>query len=244
MNHLAILENDVEFSRNLLNDIIWNNNKVRLVRLAAKADELEDKLEKLEKGDILIFDLDIPDVKRLELIDKLKQSERPLPYIIAYSKEIERYQAMPQYKACFHRCLQKPFAIKKIVEMVNQITYETSIHYYEKQVKQELHKFEMNIITKGYAYIVEAITLSLENENLLTDMTHGLYKIIAARHGVTVDNIKWSIEKSMKSVIRYTDCKLMNSYFYVVSGEKITPKMFITTIVENLRDKIDEEEYA
>ena len=62
MNHLAILENDLEFSRNLLNDIMSDNNKVRLVRLAVKAEELVDKLEKLEKGDILIFNLDIPDV--------------------------------------------------------------------------------------------------------------------------------------------------------------------------------------
>ena len=75
-------------------------------------------------------------------------------------------------------------------------------------------------------------------------MTHGLYKMIAARHGVTVDNVKWSIEKAMKSVIRYTNSKIMNSYFYVVSGEKITPKMFITTIVENLKEKIEEEQYA
>lgn len=244
MNRFAILENDLEFSRNLLNDIMSNNNKVRLVRLAVKAEELEDKLEKLEKGDILIFNLDIPDENRLELLDKLKQTHRPLPYIIAYSKEIEHYQAMSQYKDYLYKGIQKPFDAKRIVEMVNQITYETSIHYYEKQVKQELHKFEMNIITKGYAYIVEAITLSLENEDLLTDMTHGLYKMIAARHGVTVDNIKWSIEKAMKSVIRYTNSKIMNSYFYVVSGEKITPKMFISTIVENLKEKIEEEQYA
>ena len=57
MNRFAILENDLEFSRNLLNDIMSNNNKVRLVRLAVKTEELEDKLEKLEKGDILIFNL-------------------------------------------------------------------------------------------------------------------------------------------------------------------------------------------
>ncbi len=244
MNRLAILENDLELSRNLLNDIICNNNKVRLVQLAVKGEELVGNLKKLEKGDILIFDLDIPDVNRLELLDKLKESQRPLPYIIAISKEIEHYQAIPKYRPYFYRCIQKPFVIKRIVEIVNQITYETSIHYYEKQVKQELHKFEMNIITKGYAYIVEAITLSLENETLLTDMTHGLYKIIAARHGVTVDNIKWSIEKAMKSVIRYTNSNIMNSYFYVVSGEKITPKMFISTVVENLKEKLEEEEYA
>lgn len=244
MNRFAILENDMELSRKLLNDIIANNNKLRLVKLAINAEELQGNLEKLEKGDILIFDLDIPDSNRLELLDKLKQSKRPLPYIIAVSKEIKRYQDMPKYSSYFDKALQKPFDIKEIVKIVNQITYETSTHYYEKQVKQELHKFEMNIITKGYAYIVEAITLSLENENLLTDMTHGLYQIIAVRHGVAVDNIKWSIEKSLRSILRYTNSNIMNSYFYVVSGEKITPKMFITTIVENLKEKIEEEEYA
>ena len=71
MNRFAILENDLEFSRNLLNDIMSNNNKVRLVRLAVKTEELEDKLEKLEKGDILIFNLDIPDENRLELLDHI-----------------------------------------------------------------------------------------------------------------------------------------------------------------------------
>ena len=110
-------------------------------------------------------------------------------------------------------------------------------------VKGELRKFDIDVTTKGYKYIVEAVLLSLEDETLLKDMTHGLYHIMAGkREGINEKNVKWTIEKMVRSIKRFTSTKLIKSYFYVVEEEEVTPKRFIGTIAEKIRDKLEYEE--
>ena len=112
----------------------------------------------------------------------------------------------------------------------------------EDMIKGELRKFDIDVTTKGYKYIAEAILLSLENEILLKDMTHGLYQVMAEkREGINGDNVKWTIEKMVRSIKRFTSTKLIKSYFYVVEVEEVTPKRFIATIAERIRDKIEYE---
>ena len=45
--------------------------------------------------------------------------------------------------------------------------------------------------------------------------------------------IKWNIEKSIETMFINTDIKYVTNYFYIEEYEKVTPKLFITTIVEN-----------
>ena len=45
--------------------------------------------------------------------------------------------------------------------------------------------------------------------------------------------IKWNIEKSLDNMYLNTNMKYLMSYFYIEENEKVTPKLFITTIVEN-----------
>ena len=45
--------------------------------------------------------------------------------------------------------------------------------------------------------------------------------------------IKWNIEKSIEFMYINTNMEYIMNYFYIEEKEKVTPKMFITTIVEN-----------
>ena len=73
-------------------------------------------------------------------------------------------------------------------------------------------------------------------------MRDGLYKKVSQNYNnVTEYNIKWTIEKSIESIRRYTSEKIMNTYFNLKRKESLTPKLFITTIVYNLKDYKDKQ---
>ena len=126
-----------------------------------------------------------------------------------------------------------------MLEIIEKIIFETEQKCYEKIIKEELLKFEANPTTKGYQYIVEAIELTLHDEMLLKDMKNGLYKVMALKYkGATSSNIKWALEKCVKSIIRFTSTKVLREYFHIEAREKLAPKLFIGTIAENIRVKI------
>lgn len=242
MNRLAILEDNLEFSRSLLNYIIRRNKKIRLSSLAIKGEEMIEEIDTLEDNDILLLDLGLPEINGLEIINKLKQKKQHIPYIIVMSGDLSLLEKSKEYAPYIYTTLKKPFAFSKIVDIIEEITHTSEQKCYEKFVKEELRKFEINTTTMGYSYIVDAITFCLEDEILLKDMKNGLYKKMSAKNnGVSISNIKWTMEKSVKSIQRYTATSIIRPYFRVESGEKITPKLFIATVIERLKPKIEEE---
>ena len=242
MNRLAVLQSNLEFSRKVMNYIIGSNKRMCISSLAINPKEIMDSIYELKMGDILIVDLELSQIDVFDVMNKLKQkSEGNMPFVIAISADIELFKQLKKIPNVYAK-IKKPCAFKTIINIVEEIIDVSGGKCYEELVKEELHKFEINVTTLGYKYIVDAIELSLADENLLKDMKHRLYKSISKRHDdVSIINIKWTIEKSVRSIIRYTSFDIIKSYFHVELGEHVTPKIFISEILENLKDKIDEE---
>ena len=240
MNRLAILDDNLEFSRNLMNYIISRNKKIRLSSLAINGEEIMEDINNLEAGDILLLDLGLPKINGLQVIDELRKTKEHLPYIIVISGNTELLERLKDYVQYIYAAIEKPFAFQRVFDMIEQITYETEQKCYEKLVKEELRKFEMNVTTIGYAYIVDAIASCLEDGTLLKDMQNTLYKNVSIKNNnISTNNIKWAIEKCVKSTKRYTSSNVTKEYFRVEAREKLTPKLFISTIVENLKSQIE-----
>lgn len=242
MNRLAILEDNLEFSRSLLNYIISKNKKIRLSSLAINKEEMMESIKSLNKDDILLLDLGLPEINGLSIIDKLKRDKENMPHIIVMSGDVDLLEKSKEYTPYIYTTIKKPFAFSRIIDIIEEITDESQQKYYEEFVREELRKFDMNITTIGYNYLVDAITFSLKDETLLKDMKNVLYKNISLKNNnVSITNIKWTIEKSVKSMQRYTSTSITRPYFRVESGEKITPKLFIATVIERLKPRIEKE---
>lgn len=240
MNRLAILQNNLEFSRKVMNYIINSNKRICISSFAINPKEMMTTVYELTEGDILIVDLELSQIDVFEVIDELKQQEA-MPFIIAISGNVDLFKKLKRIPNVYAK-IKKPCAISTIINIIEEITDISGGKCYEELVKEELQTFEVNVTTLGYRYIVDAIELSLANENLLRDMKHRLYVSISKRHDdVSIINIKWTIEKTIRSIIRYTSFNVVKSYFHVESGEHVTPKIFINAILENLKDKIDED---
>lgn len=240
MNRLAILQNNLEFSRKVMNYIINSNKRICISSFAINPKEMMTTVYELKEGDILIVDLEMSQIDVFEVIDELKQQEAT-PFIIAISANVDLFKKLKRMPNVYAK-IKKPCAISTIVNIIEEITDISGGKCYEELIKEELNKFEVNTVTLGYKYIVDAIELSLANENLLRDMKHRLYGSISKRHDdVSIINIKWTIEKTIRTIVWNTSFSVIKSYFYVESGERVTPKIFISCIVDNLKYKIEEE---
>lgn len=239
MNQIAILEDNLEFSRKLLNYIISNNKKVRLINISVSLEEILETLDLLNEKDILLLDLDLLGINIDKLIAILDKKGKNIPYIIGITNNIKQFEKLKDY---VYAIIKNTYSFNKIINIINQITFVADEQFYEKLVKEELSKFEINITTLGYDYIVDAIAISLEDETLLKDFQNGLYSTLATRHKLPSNyNVKWAVEKCIKSTVRYTDFEIIKPYFHVEIAEKVTPKLFINMVVYNLKNKMEQE---
>lgn len=239
MNHLVILENHLEFSRKIFNYLISRNKKICLSSIAINRKETVETLNSLTSEDIVLLDLESFENNGLKILDRLTTKKERMPHIIVISKNIELLTQIKENNPYVYQTIKSPFPFKKIAEIIEKVTYQARREFYERLVKEELYKFDMNITTKGYAYIVDAVVFSLEDETQLKDMKNDLYKNIAIKYkDANITNVKWTIEKCIRSTKRYTSNSIINPYFHVGLSEELTPKIFIVTIVENVKMKI------
>lgn len=243
MNRLAIIEDNIDFARNLLNHIINENKKIQLWSLSIDGEEVLDHINELDEKDIILLDLGLPQINGIDIITKLVKKKDKIPYIIVMSGNSGLTKELRQYEKYIYAYIEKPFAFKRVLYVIEQITSSPYKNNFKKMVQEELNKFEINTITTGYRYILEAIIYSLEDETLLKDMKNSLYRKISLQHSCKdAVNVKWTIEKAISSIRRYTPTEFMNTYFHLVGRERLTPKLFITTIVNNLEEEMLEKE--
>lgn len=239
MNKLLILEENLNFARDLLNYIMRGNKKIQLINISVNLEEIKENLNLLGRRDIVLLDLNVPEINIDELIPILEKKGKNMPYLVCISQNMKQCEKIKYYT---YDIIKSTNSFNKIVNVINQITYIADEQFYEKLIKEELNKFEINITTFGYDYIVEGILLSLEDGKLLKDFQNGLYQTLAIKHNLARSyNIKWAIEKCIKATVRYTDFEIIKAYFHVETAEKVTPKLFISIIVENLKNKILQE---
>ena len=202
MNRLAILQNNLEFSRKVMNYIINSNKRICISSFAINSKEMMTSIYELKKGDILIVDLELTQIDVFEVLNNLEQQENEAPFIIAISSNVELFKKVKNMPNVYAK-IKKPCSFSTIINIIEEITEMSGGKCYEKLVKEELRRFEINVTTLGYKYIVDAIQLSLVDEGLLKDMKSNLYKSISRRHNdVSIINIKWTIEKSIRAIMR------------------------------------------
>ena len=128
--------------------------------------------------------------------------------------------------------------MKRILWGLREITKNPEQTEIEKLISNELDKFDISKITMGYRYMVDAILFALEDVTLVKNMRKGLYAKIAQKYdGVNVINVKWTIDKCVLAVTRYTNTNKIKEYFLTGTKKtKLNTKLFILTIVRNLKD--------
>ena len=77
---------------------------------------------------------------------------------------------------------------------------------------------------RGWRYIVSAVEMAVEDEEVVHAMTKVLYPAVAAKHGTTAARVERNIRNAIETAWTYGDAKAQEAYFgNIVAPEKGKP---------------------
>lgn len=171
--------------------------------------------------------------KVLIVEDNLEFAQTMFKYIKENNKYVEILgMALDGYEA-------KPFSISQLNNDLNNICYESKTTKIKDMINKELLNFNFNRGTNGYLYLVECIEKSIKEPQILRNMEGELFPYISEK--LNIDDpkyIKWSLQKLMKSMSRYTNSEIISNYF--IDTRNPTLKVFIITIDDKIIEKLKE----
>lgn len=235
MLNILIADNDISLVELIFKEIVRKNNEFRLADYTYDGpDTLHSILQ--YHPDVIILNLQIPKLNGMSIIGYISSiKEEYSPYFITISNNEEYldkindnkdiYSIIDKRKGTIHILDNIKIYLKKIYKEIN------NRDVYNK-IKNELKKFKLNISNKGTDYLIDSILLSYNKEDL--NLTKDIYPVLSEKYKVTPMNIKWNMEKNIKSMRRYTDNDVITKYFCIDSKSNLTIKTVIKTVAENI----------
>ena len=176
----------------------------------------------------------MPKINGIEIINVIKKSKNEYPYIIIISGKPEFILEAKEYNDYIYKIFGKPFLFEKLTETIKEIINQSKADNLDMMIRNELELFKFNKTTRGYTYLLECIKYALKDKEQLKDIKNNLYLKVSKKHNTNILKVKWSIEKCIDSLYKTTNIAIINNYFLIGMQEKLTPKLFITTIVDKL----------
>lgn len=103
-------------------------------------------------------------------------------------------------------------------------------------IDKELQVFNFNKASVGYRYLIECIVEVYRNQDKIINIEKYLFPSIAKKLNVKKpQTVKWSLIKSLDSMVRYTDTEIILKYFPYTQNP--TTKMFIVMMNECIISK-------
>jgi two-component system response regulator (stage 0 sporulation protein A) len=212
-------------------------------------------LEAIKKysPDVVIMDAFMPNIDAIGVMQTARDAVKKLPMFIvtsAYDNPFVEKEVMQNGASYF---MLKPFDITSLVERIysftgivtkapmKQQTYEATSLDIEVVVTETIHQIGVPAHIKGYYYLREAITLSINDPEILGSVTKLLYPNVAKTFKTTSSRVERAIRHAIEIAWDRGDLETLNSYFGFtvhISRGKPTNSEFIAMIADKLRLKM------
>lgn len=226
-----IIDDNLHYSKQILNNVLNNFKDVQLMYIATTCKEGLDIINN-NNIDLIFLDINLPDDSGFKLLNELNNlniMQKPRVVLISGDPCLI-YQAREDFNN--YDIIDKITSIeeiyKQIKRIINHINYENNSGKIRQFVSSEIFNLGYNIKYKGTQYIIEAIIYVYENNNydLVDNLEKNVYKYIGFKHKKTVNNIKTNIIKATKEIESQTIYSL-------------TPKSIIMTVLNKIQQNFD-----
>ncbi len=236
---LLRLESDMELKK--IGEIFDKNERWARVKYFRG----KETIERLNSDniDIVILDLKMPILDGIEVISKLSEEKRKKynQSIIVVSGEpdmIVKVREEETVYAYIDKLSSMSEIIEKIDKLVKNKNSRKNVHLLKDEIRKELQELGYNLSHKGTIYLVDAISLiyikKIEDKlNLKKD----IYPILAEKHNRPVYSIKSDIVKATDFMDSTCDLKKKKEYFSFDDNTKLTVKLVIYTVLNNIHKK-------
>lgn len=107
-------------------------------------------------------------------------------------------------------------------------------------VAETLSEIGFRFTRRGYLYLRDAVTLVVENSNLIISPAKNLYPLIAKEYSTTTSIVSARIRRIIKRVWEEGDADILKSYFNNIN-KKPTTTQFIKMISDKIRLKLEKQ---
>lgn len=181
--------------------------------------------------DIILLDLKMPKLDGIQLINKLKEKIK-LPEIIIISGDNSLLNKLTNLNIYISAIFTKPIDLQLLMDKLMSIKEIINNKDIEDDIIKELNSFYFNKSSHGYLYIIDCIEVCIENKKIIVPFEKNLYiKVAEKNHIKSALKVKWSIDKAISSMNKYTNPSTINEFF---PNSKPTSKMFIIEIFQRI----------
>lgn len=110
--------------------------------------------------------------------------------------------------------------------------------YALEYIYNELSKFKIRPNSISYLYLVDAIYIVTKEKRRMKNFKALVYYPIAIKYGTKPQNVLWDLNKLIDLIYINTDVQIINNYFQIYSGDKISTKTFICVVSRKVSKQI------
>lgn len=237
MYNLLIADDNIDFSKSLINVLMKQLPNVRLLSLSTDGKETLDLLFN-NSIDLLILDLDMPKLNGIEILENLEKSSN-IPNIIVISGNLDMLNSVKS-NTIINKCIYKGtdfnYIVSIIVDTVNELDLTTHYKLIKNKIIDELKFLGFNFKHKGTIYLLDTIYFIMTNEYSynVSNLEKNIYSKIAMQHSTNSLNIKHNIFKAIQSMYIENNSEKIQKYFAFGTDIKPNAKLLINTIIKKI----------
>ena len=255
---VGIADDNKDFC-NILTDFFETQPDIEVVFTANDGMQTVDTVLR-EKPDILILDMIMPYLDGLGVLERLNAVDlEPMPKIIMLSAVGQESITQKAINLGAEYYIVKPFDLNILAKRIQQLsgsydmsaqvnrnnaaravlgTDEAKANNLEIDITNIIHEVGVPAHIKGYQYLRNAITMVVEDMDLLGAVTKELYPAIAKMNNTTPSRVERAIRHAIEVAWNRGKIETINSLFgYTVHNDKGKPtnSEFIAIIADKLR---------
>lgn len=259
---VVIADDNKEFC-NILNDYLLNQRDIIVIGVAKDGIEALKLIEE-KKPDLVVLDIIMPHLDGLGVLERLNTINMdPMPRVIVLSavgqdKITQRaitlgadyYVVKPFDMDVFTKRIRQMFnniissdQVKKTISLIE--TEEIKVKKsepldLESEITNIIHEIGVPAHIKGYMYLREAISMVVNDVELLSAVTKELYPSIAKKFNTTASRVERAIRHAIEVAWSRGQVETINRIFgYTIHNGKGKPtnSEFIAMVADKLRLK-------
>lgn len=254
----VVLIDDNQNLKNLIKEHIENTGALTVVGEASNGKDGLDLISNLNP-DLIVLDVVMPYLDGLSVLEKLSFTDSSSKILLLSSLSNDNV-TQKALSLGVDYIMTKPFDIEsllnRMLELTNDIPEDKVIEqksknqtikemYYinsqpdlETEISSLIRDIGIPAHIKGYSYVRDAITLVLEDTDILSAITKELYPTVARMHNTTATRVERAIRHSIEVAWQRGNLSTINSIFGTIVNDskgKPTNSEFIAVISEKLR---------